>query len=80
VAFATILGGTCTLIGTSTNIAVSAYLVNRAQLEPLGLFEMTPLGLGLVVIGSCSWPESVVTCCPGTRRRISRTTSGCVGT
>lgn len=49
-AYASILGGTCTLIGTSTNIAVSSY-VKTIGLEPIGLFEMTPAGLIIVAIG-----------------------------
>ena len=49
-AFASILGGTCTLIGTSTNVAVSGY-IKKAGMRELGLFEITPLGLVLVVIG-----------------------------
>jgi di/tricarboxylate transporter len=50
VAYASILGGTCTLIGTSTNVAVSSYIA-RENLRPLGLFEITPVGLILVVSG-----------------------------
>ncbi len=49
-AFASMLGGTCTLIGTSTNIAVSGYIA-RAGMQPLSLFEITPLGLLLLAIG-----------------------------
>lgn len=49
-AFASILGGTCTLIGTSTNVAVSGYL-ERAGLGPLGFFEFTPIGLVIVAVG-----------------------------
>ena len=87
VCFASILGGTCTLIGTSTNVAVSGeiqrqheaglvewiaqggndlnndgeldsldYLmhaeVNKIKIyKPLGLFEITPLGLLIMGIG-----------------------------
>jgi di/tricarboxylate transporter len=43
-AFASILGGTCTLIGTSTNVAVSGYLV-KAGFESLSIFELAPIGL-----------------------------------
>jgi len=49
-AFASMMGGTCTLIGTSTNVAVSG-LMPGYGMEPLGFFELTPLGLVLVVIG-----------------------------
>jgi di/tricarboxylate transporter len=49
-AFASILGGTCTLIGTSTNVAVSGYIA-QLGLEPLGLFELLPLGLILLGAG-----------------------------
>ncbi len=51
VAFASILGGTCTLIGTSTNLAVNAFMVKQAQMAPMGLFETTAPALVLVVAG-----------------------------
>ncbi len=50
-AFASILGGTCTLIGTSTNVAVSGYMKANGM-EELGLFEITPIGLVLVAVGT----------------------------
>ncbi len=50
-AFAAILGGTCTLIGTSTNVAVSGYLSTHGGLAPLGLFETTSTGIILVAAG-----------------------------
>ncbi|MBC7797576.1 MAG: SLC13 family permease [Pyrinomonadaceae bacterium] len=49
-AFGAILGGTCTLIGTSTNLAVSGAL-QRYQMPPLTMFELTPVGLAIVVVG-----------------------------
>lgn len=49
-AFASILGGTCTLIGTSTNVAVSGYL-QQVGLAPIGFFELTPLGVVIVIVG-----------------------------
>jgi di/tricarboxylate transporter len=48
--YATVLGGTCTLIGTSTNIVASGAAVQRG-LEPFGLFEIAPVGGLLTLIG-----------------------------
>ena len=49
-AFASILGGTCTLIGTSTNVAVSGY-IKKVGMPELGMFEITPIGLVIVAVG-----------------------------
>lgn len=49
-AFASMLGGTCTLVGTSTNIAASGMLVELG-LEPIGLFELSAIGLLMVGLG-----------------------------
>ncbi|MEW5957279.1 MAG: SLC13 family permease [Chloroflexota bacterium] len=49
-AFASMLGGTATLIGTSTNVAVSGFIA-QAGLEPLSLFELMPIGLIILAVG-----------------------------
>ncbi len=49
-AFGAILGGTCTLIGTSTNLAVSGALP-RYGIEPFTMFELTPVGVAIVCVG-----------------------------
>lgn len=48
--FASILGGMCTLIGTSTNILVSG-IAEKEGLAPLSMFSMTPLGILFLVVG-----------------------------
>ncbi len=50
VSYGAILGGTCTLIGTSSNITVSGF-VTAAQLKPLGMFEFSLLGLAVAATG-----------------------------
>lgn len=48
--YASIFGGMCTLIGTSTNILASA-IGESHGLAPLGMFEFAPLGLVLFGAG-----------------------------
>lgn len=50
--YATILGGTCTLIGTSTNLVVDGLLQSKTGTH-LGLFELAWLGVPLLLAGSC---------------------------
>ncbi|MDW8343780.1 MAG: SLC13 family permease [Verrucomicrobiae bacterium] len=48
--YASMLGGVCVLIGTSTNIVVNN-VVTRHQLPALGMFEQTRLGVILALAG-----------------------------
>ena len=48
--YATILGGTLTLVGTSTNLVVNGF-VTEAGFKPLKFFDFTPPGLGVALIG-----------------------------
>jgi di/tricarboxylate transporter len=47
---AVVLGGLCTLIGTSTNVVVSGLVAAKTG-RPLGMFEITWLGLPLLLAG-----------------------------
>jgi di/tricarboxylate transporter len=48
--FAAIFGGTCTLIGTSTNLLVAG-IAEKEGLTPLGIFDITAPGLILAGVG-----------------------------
>ncbi len=49
-AFASILAGSITLIATSTNLVISGELPSYGM-EPIGFFELAPVGVGLTVAG-----------------------------
>jgi len=49
-AFGAILGGSCTLIGTSTNLAVSG-AIQRYGYPALSMFELTPVGILIFAVG-----------------------------
>jgi len=49
-AYASILGGTCTLIGTSTNVAVSGAF-KKAGLDEVRMFETALVGLPICLVG-----------------------------
>lgn len=50
VAYASILGGTCTLIGTSTNVAVNGFLIKNG-FPGLGMFDILPIGGTMMLVG-----------------------------
>jgi len=60
--FLTVLGGMCTLIGTSTNLVIQGFLQRagaeatdpalQVALRPMGVFEMAPLGLACAGVGA----------------------------
>ncbi|MBK8210113.1 MAG: SLC13 family permease [Rhodospirillales bacterium] len=57
--YATILGGTCSLIGTSTNIIVDG-VAQAKGLAPFGMFEISPAGavyglVGMLYMGIIGW-------------------------
>ncbi|MCB1090969.1 MAG: SLC13 family permease, partial [Verrucomicrobiae bacterium] len=49
--FASILGGTCTLIGTSTNLVVDGISQSYGE-APVKMFEITKLGIVYAIIGT----------------------------
>ena len=51
--YASILGGTCTLIGTSTNILVSAIAEEHGH-APIAMFELSRLGIVLFLVATLS--------------------------
>ncbi len=70
ISFASMFGGVCTLVGTSTNILASEMAVKHG-LAAFGMFEMTRLGLVLLLCGFAylvlvGWPLL-----PGTSRSTS---------
>jgi di/tricarboxylate transporter len=48
--YATILGGTITLVGTSTNLVVNGF-ATEAGLPSLGMFDFTPIGIPVAIVG-----------------------------
>jgi di/tricarboxylate transporter len=51
VSFLTILGGICTLVGTSTNLIVNGLLI-QAKMQPMSLFELSYVGVPVALAGA----------------------------
>ncbi len=49
--YAAILGGTCTLIGTSTNLILNGLLIEEESVRSLGLFEPALIGIPCAIVG-----------------------------
>lgn len=49
--YAAILGGTCTLIGTSTNLILNGLLIEEGTVRSLGLFEPALVGIPCAIAG-----------------------------
>lgn len=50
VSFAAIMGGICTLIGTSTNLLVASIAEERGAAS-FGMFDFSPVGVSLLIVG-----------------------------
>ena len=50
--YAAILGGTCSLIGTSTNLVVAGLVITQTDLPPLGMFDIAWVGVPCAALGS----------------------------
>jgi len=49
--YSAILGGTLTLVGTSTNLLVNSIYIGTPGAEPMGMFEFMRYGLILMIVG-----------------------------
>ncbi len=50
--YATILGGTCTLIGTSTNLVIAGLVRTETDLGTLGMFDLAAVGIPCAIVGT----------------------------
>lgn len=48
--YAAIVGGTCTLIGTSTNLIVNGLIINESGSDGLSMFELAWVGIPCVIL------------------------------
>ena len=50
--YAAILGGTCTIIGTTTNLIVAGMVAAETKLAPIGMFEIAWIGVPCAIMGT----------------------------
>lgn len=50
--YAAILGGTCSLIGTSTNLVVAGLVTAQTDMAPIQIFDVTWIGLPSALVGA----------------------------
>jgi di/tricarboxylate transporter len=75
--FASILGGLCTLVGTSTNLVVAGIVEDMAPrhpgLVPLGMFDIAPVGIPIAVVGALVLVFGAPILLPARRAAVSAT-------
>ncbi|MFD2531934.1 SLC13 family permease [Gracilimonas halophila] len=49
--YAAILGGTCTLIGTSTNLIINGLMIEETSIRSIGIFEPALIGIPCAIAG-----------------------------
>ncbi|HSE83657.1 MAG TPA: SLC13 family permease [Thermodesulfobacteriota bacterium] len=49
--YAAVLGGTCTLIGTSTNLVVNGLVISQTDMPGIGMFDITWIGIPCALVG-----------------------------
>lgn len=51
ISFTAVLAGTCTLIGTSTNLVVDGLMQSKLGHPGMGLFDIAPVGVAVTLVG-----------------------------
>ncbi|MBS3735449.1 MAG: SLC13 family permease [Phycisphaerae bacterium] len=70
--YAAILGGMCTLIGTSTNLVVNGLLLSETNLPGLGMFDLAWVGVPCALVGG-AYLLLVGPCLPDRKPAVSAT-------